>query len=69
MTNLDLNSLANDVLPAFKVTVNWALLGSGISAWLAAVLPQAGTGAIWALIRGAIDLLGGNIMNAKNEKK
>lgn len=69
MSNLDLNSLANDVLPAIKVTVNWALLGSGISAWLAAVLPQATAGGIWWVIRTGLDLIGGNVGNAKNQLK
>jgi hypothetical protein len=66
---LNLTQLWHNISPDIKVTINWAGLSAGVCAWLAAILPQASAGTTWWLIRKAIDVIGGNILNATNAPK
>ncbi len=58
-------SLSRQALDAWQPLANWVLGPAGLAAWIAALTPKGSSG-LWGVIRFAVDMIGGNVGNARN---
>ena len=60
-------------LPSWASTL-WAAIVTPaaigyVVTWIAAIIPQAAPGSVWAVARAILDIVAGNVLNSKNVPK